>query len=70
MLMSDNNKGGKMHSIKIANRSSEDVAMFKYLGATLTDQNCMHEEIKGRQNSENACYHLVQSLVFPLYVRM
>jgi hypothetical protein len=44
-----------MHCIKIANRSSEDVAKFKCFGTTLTDQNCMHEEIKGRLDSGNAC---------------
>jgi hypothetical protein len=55
-------KAGQRHSIKIANRSFEAVANFRYLGTTLTDQNCMHEEIKSRLNSENACYHSVQSL--------
>jgi hypothetical protein len=30
---------------------------------TLTDQNCMHKEIKSRQNSEIACYQLVQTLL-------
>jgi hypothetical protein len=30
-----------------------------------TDQNCIHEEIKSRLNSENACYHSVQSFVIP-----
>jgi hypothetical protein len=36
----------KTKSIKIGNVCSEDVAKFNYLGATLTDQSCMHEEIK------------------------
>jgi hypothetical protein len=54
-------KAGQKHSIKIANRSFEGVAKFKYLGTRPTDQNCMNEEIKSRLNSGNACYHSVQS---------
>jgi hypothetical protein len=63
MLMSCSQKVGLKHSIKIANRSFEDVAKFKYLGTTLTEQNWMHEEIKSRLNSGNACYHWVQNLL-------
>jgi hypothetical protein len=63
MLMSRSQKIGQKYSIKIANRSFEDVAKFKYLGKTLTDQNWMHEEIKSRINSGNACCHSVQSLL-------
>jgi hypothetical protein len=60
--MSLSQKMGQKHSIKIANRSFEDLEMFKYLGTTLTDQNCMHEEIKSRLNSGNACCRSVHSL--------
>jgi hypothetical protein len=54
---------GQNHTIKIADRSFEGVAKFRYLGTTLTDQNCMLEEINSRLNSGNACYHLVQTLL-------
>jgi aspartate carbamoyltransferase regulatory subunit len=62
MLMSRSQKIGQKYSIKIENRFFEDVAKFKYLGTTLTDQNCMHEEIKSRLNLGDVCYHSVQSL--------
>jgi hypothetical protein len=63
MLMSHNRKIGQKHNMKIVSRSFEDVAKFKYLGTTLRDQDCLHEEIKSRLNSGNACYHSVQSLL-------
>jgi hypothetical protein len=49
-LVSRYQKVGQEHRIKIANRCSEDVTEFKYLGTTLTDQNCMYKEIKSRLN--------------------
>jgi hypothetical protein len=61
--MSRSQKIEQKHSIKIANRSFEDVAKFRYQGKTPTDQNCMQEEIKSRLNSGNACYHSVQGLL-------
>jgi hypothetical protein len=63
LLVSRCQKAGQRQSIKIGNRSFESMAKFKYLGTTLTDQNCIHEEIKSRLNSGNACYHSVQSLL-------
>jgi hypothetical protein len=63
MLMSRSQKTGQMHSIKLANRSFENLAKFKYIGKTITDQNCMHEEINSRLNSGNAYCHSVQSLL-------
>jgi hypothetical protein len=63
MLASRCQKAGQRQSIKIGNSSFESVAKFKYLGTKLTDQNCIHEEIKIRLNLGNACYHSVQSLL-------
>jgi hypothetical protein len=56
-------KAGQRHCIQKANSSFEDVATLKYLRKTVTDQKCMHEEIKSRLNSGNDCYHSVQSLL-------
>ena len=49
--------------MKTDNSSFERVEEFKYLGTNLTDQNSIQEEIKGRLNSGNACYHSVQNLL-------
>jgi hypothetical protein len=63
IVMSHYQKAGQKQSIKKTNWSFEDVPKLKCLGTTLTDQNCMHEEIKSRLHSGNACYHSVQSLL-------
>jgi hypothetical protein len=66
MLMSRSQKIRQKHSIKIRNRSFEDVAEFRYLGKTLTGQNCMHEGIKSRLNSGECLLPFrSESFVFP-----
>jgi hypothetical protein len=39
------------------------VEEFKYLGATLTNRNSIHDEIKSRLRSGKAYYHSVQNLL-------
>jgi sorting nexin-29 len=63
MLMAGSQKIGQKHSIRIVNRSFEDVAKFKYLRRTLTDQNHIHDEINSRLNSGNGYYHSIRSLL-------
>jgi hypothetical protein len=52
-----------MRGIKVADRCFENMAKFRYLGTTITNQNLIQEEIKRRLNSGNACYHSVQNLL-------
>jgi hypothetical protein len=63
MFMSRYQTAGQSNYIRVANKSFEKVAKFKYFGVTLTDQNCIHEEIRSRLNLGNACYHAVQNLL-------
>jgi hypothetical protein len=48
MFMSRHQTTGQSYYIRVANKSFEKVAKFKYLGSSLTDQNCIHEEIRSR----------------------
>jgi hypothetical protein len=59
MLLSRHHHAGKNHSIKIANRSFENVSHLRYLGMTMTNQNVIHEKIKNRLNSGNASCLLI-----------
>jgi hypothetical protein len=53
-------------NMKIADRSFENVAKFRYLGMAVGKQNLIHEEIKSRLNSSNACCHSVQNFYLPV----
>jgi hypothetical protein len=63
MIISRHPNSGQNQNIRIANESFENVAEFKYLGTTLTNQNDINDEINSRLNSWNACYYSVQNLL-------
>jgi hypothetical protein len=66
VIMSRHPYSGQNQNIRIANESYESVATFKCLGTTLTNQNDIHDLIKSRLNSGNACYNSVQNLLSSL----
>jgi uncharacterized membrane protein len=63
MIMSRHPNSAQNQNIRIANESFENMAKFKYVGMTLTNQNDIHDEIKSRLNSGNACYYSVQNIL-------
>jgi hypothetical protein len=70
MIMSHHQNSGQNLNIRTPTKSFENVAKFKYLGMTLTNQNDIHDEIKSRLNSENAYHHSVQNLfVFLAHIK-
>jgi hypothetical protein len=68
MIMSRHPNSGQNHNIRTANELHANVAKFKYLGTTPTNQNDIHDEIKNRLNSENACYYSVQNLLSSRFI--
>jgi hypothetical protein len=63
MIVSRHPNSEQKQNIRIANEPFVNVAKFKYLGTTLTNQNDIHDEINSRLNSGNACYYLVQNIL-------
>jgi hypothetical protein len=53
--MSCHPNSGHNQNIRMANESFENEAKFKYMETT--NKNDIHDEIKGRLNSGNACYY-------------
>jgi len=45
MVMSRDQNAGRIHRLRVDNRTFERVEEFKYLGTTLTNQNSIAEEI-------------------------
>jgi hypothetical protein len=62
MIMSRYPNSGQNQNIRVVNESFKNVSKFKYLGRTLTNQNDIHDEIKSRLNSGDACCYSVQNL--------
>jgi hypothetical protein len=62
MIMSRHLNSGRNLN-RIANELFESVAKFNYLGTTLINQSDIHDEIKSRLKSGNACYYSVQNLL-------
>jgi hypothetical protein len=57
ILLSYYQTARKNHDIKIANKSSENMAQFIYLGMTGTNQNFIQKESMRLFNLGNYCYH-------------
>jgi hypothetical protein len=55
MLVSRHQNAVQNHSLATDNKFFENVPKFKHLGTTVTNQNCVREEIKCRLNSGSAC---------------
>jgi hypothetical protein len=63
MLVSCYKNADQNRETKIANRSSENMSPFNYLGTRVRNQNLIQWKIKWRLNSGNACYHSFQKLL-------
>jgi hypothetical protein len=64
MIISRHPNSGQNQNVRIANKSFENMAKFKYLGTTLTNQNDINDEIKGTLNLGNAYYYSTQNILY------
>jgi len=49
--------------VKIGTKSFERVKQFRYFVITLTNQHCIHEEIKTKLKLGAVCYHSAQNIL-------
>jgi hypothetical protein len=63
MVMAQDQNAGRNHNTKVDNKSFERVEDFKYFRKNLTHENSIHEEIKRKFKSGNACCHSLQNLL-------
>jgi hypothetical protein len=63
MLLSRHQNAERNHYINIPDTCFDNVAQFRYLGTTVTNENLIQEEIKRRLSSGNTSYCSVQNLL-------
>jgi hypothetical protein len=56
MVISVHQYIGQTRNLLTANKSFENVAKFECLGTTVTNLNCVQDEMRNILNSGNACY--------------
>jgi hypothetical protein len=68
LLMSCQQNAGQNYNVKTVNEAFENPGMFKYFGTTI-NQDLIHEEIKSKLNSGNACCRSFQNCLSSCLLR-